>query len=332
VKLALRLGGFVLAIALFWILLSRIGVEQVTAQLSQVGPGFIWILVLHALAIAIAALPWWLVLSRDVRPSPMAAVISRFFAQGAAAMLPLFGLGGELVRLLWLRKGTRAAGVAGIVVDRVLYGASSAVLLIVGMVGLLHVPTLPADFTHGAAIGVGGIIAVLALVAILARRGLGVRLHRLIHRMHRKVDRGDTHFGEEVDRNIEAMLKLRSRPLWLGIALHLLARAVIGLEVYIGFYLLGVTLSWDEAFVFAALPAILAVTGALVPSQLGVLEGAHALVAASFGISPTTAVAVVLLLRLRQLAGAAILGPIILLRRRGIAASASDSAAVPHPT
>jgi uncharacterized protein (TIRG00374 family) len=318
VKVALRIGGFFLAVAIFWLLVSRIGVDNITAQLSRVGPGFIWILVLHAIAIAIAGLPWWVILPRDIRPSPTGAVVSRFFAQGAAAMLPLFGLGGELVRLLWLRKGERAPGVAAIVVDRLMYAASSALVLLIGMVGLLHVPALPAQYTRGAAIGVGGIIAVIVIVSLVAHRGIGARIHRLIHRMHKKLDRGDTRFGEEVDRHIDAMLRVREHGPWIAVALHLLARAVIGFEIYVGFQLLGVSLAWDQALVFAALPAILSVTGALVPSQLGVHEGANALVAASFGLDPTTAVAVVLLLRLRQLAGAAILGPVILFKRRRI--------------
>lgn len=326
-KIALRIGGFVLAIAIFWFLVSRIGVDEITAQLRMAGAGFIWIVVLHGLAIAIAGIPWWLVLPRDTRPGIGGAVASRFFAQGAAAMLPLFGLGGELVRLLWLRKGERAPGVAAIVVDRLMYAASSAMLLVIGLIGLLHVPQLPSDYTRGAAIGVGAIIAIVLVVSLLAHRGMGVRIQRLIHRMHKKLDGGDTRFGEEVDRHISAMLRVRSRGPWLGFALHLLARAVIGFEIYVGFHLLGVSLAWDEALVFAALPAILAVTGALVPSQLGVHEGANALVAASFGLSPTTAVAVVLLLRLRQLVGAAILGPLILFyRRRPIGAQAE-----PHP-
>lgn len=315
-KIALRIGGFVLAITIFWLLVSRIGIDQISAQLRTAGAGFLWIVVLHGLAIAIAGIPWWLVLPRDTRPSIAGAMVSRFFAQGAAAMLPLFGLGGELVRLLWLRKGERAPGIAAIVVDRLMYAASSATVLVVGLIGLLHVPQLPNEYTRGAAIGVGAIVAVVLVVSLLAHRGMGVRLQRLVQRMHRKLDAGDTRFGEAVDHHIGTMLRVRARGPWLAFALHVLARAVIGVEIYVGFHLLGLSLVWDEALVFAALPAILAVTGALVPSQLGVHEGANALVAASLGLSPTTAVAVVLLLRLRQLVGAAILGPLVLLYRR----------------
>jgi hypothetical protein len=68
--------------------------------------------------------------------------------------------------------------------------------------------------------------------------------------------------------------------------------------------------------VFAALPIIVSFAGVIVPSQIGVHEGAQALVAAAFGISTTAAVAVVLLLRLRQLVGAAVVG-VVLLARRG---------------
>lgn len=331
VKLALRVGGLVLAIAILYIIVSRIGAEQIAAQLSQVGPGFIWILVLHAAAIAIAAIPWYVLLPLAARPTIGGAIISRFFAQGAAAVLPLFGLGGELVRLFWLRKGERAPGVAAIIADRLMYGASGAVLLVAGLIGLLHVPALPDNYARTAAIGIGALITLVIVGSLLAHRGIGVRVHRLVDRMRRKVD-SDTEFGEGVDRHVTAMLRFRQRGPWVALGLHALARAVIGLEFYVAFYLLGVSLTWDQALVFAALPVILSISGAVVPSQLGVHEAANALVAASFGIAPSTAVAVVLLMRLRQLAGAAILGPVILFRRRtitgqlGASGSASASA------
>lgn len=328
-KLALRIGGLGVAAAIMAAIVSRIGAREIAAQLASAGPGFVWILVLHAAAIAIAALPWWVLLPRTVRPAIGGAIASRFFASGANAVLPLFGLAGELVRLLWLRKGARAPGVAAIVVDRLMNAAAAATLLAAGLVGLLHLPSLPAGYTRAATIGVIALLSVVAVGSVLATRGgLGARIERLVRKLRNRVD-ADAQFGADVDAHTRQMLRVRLRGPWVAWALHLVSRAAIGAEIYIGFLLLGVPLSWNEALVFAALPVILALAGAVVPSQLGVHEGAQALVAASVGISPTTAVAVVLLLRLRQLAGAAIVGVLLLVRRGKLMPATEPAVAQP---
>ncbi len=316
VKLALRIGGFVLAIGILAYIVARIGVHALLDQLGQVGWGYTWILVIHAFALVIASIPWWVLLPVGRRPTLGGAIASRIFASGANAVLPLFGLGGELVRLVWLKKHDRASGVAALVVDRLMYGVASATLLAVGLVGLLHLPQLPDDYARTATIGVAVLLVLSAVGTIVAlRTGMGARIHRLIQRFRKQVDH-DTQFGDSVDRDMATMLQVRSAAPWLAWLLHSLARGLIGAEIVLGFYLLGAPLAWDEALVFAALPVILALAGAIVPSQLGVHEGAQALIATSLGISPTTAVAVVLLMRIRQLISAAIIGPMLLVRRR----------------
>jgi hypothetical protein len=316
VKLALRIGGFALAMGILAVIVERIGVHALLDQLRLVGPGFLWILAIHAVALVVAAIPWWLLLPPERRPSLGGAIASRIFASGANAVLPLFGLGGELVRLVWLRKHDRASGLAAIVVDRLMYGVASATLLAAGLVGLLHLPALPDDYARTATIGVAVLLVMSAVgSAVALRGGMGTRIHRLVGRVRKHVDH-ETQFGDDVDRHMSAMLRLRSSAPWLAWLLHATARGLIGSQIVLGFYLLGAPLAWDEALVFAALPVILALAGAIVPSQLGVHEGAQALVATSLGISPTTAVAVVLLMRLRQVLSAAVIGPMLLVRRR----------------
>jgi hypothetical protein len=298
------------------IIVERIGFYALLDQLRLVGPGFIWILAIHAVALVVAAIPWYLLLPPARGPTLRGAIASRIFASGANAVLPLFGLGGELVRLVWLRKDDRASGLAALVVDRLTYGVASATLLAAGLIGLLHLPALPADYARTATIGVGVLLALVAVGSVVALRGgMGTRIHRLIRRVRKQVDH-ETHFGDDVDRHMSAMLRLRSSAPWLAWILHTVARGLIGAQIVLGFYLLGAPLAWDEALVFAALPVILALAGAVVPSQLGVHEGAQALVATSLGISPTTAVAVVLLMRVRQILSAAVIGPMLLMRRR----------------
>jgi hypothetical protein len=315
-KLALRVGGVGVAAALLAALVSRIGAREIVAQLSHAGPGLLWILALHGAAMVIMALPWRVLLPREARPSLGGTIASRFFASGASAVVPVVGVAGELVRLLWLRPGERAAGTAAVVVDRLVFGASAIALLGAGLIGLSHVPGLPASYTQAA---IGGMVVLGVVVVagvVLARRGhVGTRVQRVIARVRKQAV--DPEMGAAIDERLDALLRPSNRRVWIALALHVVARAAVSAEILVGFWLLGVPLGWDEALVFAALPIILSFAGALVPSQLGVHEGAQALVAASFGISTTAAVAVVLLLRLRQLAGAAYVGALLVVRRLG---------------
>jgi uncharacterized membrane protein YbhN (UPF0104 family) len=76
--------------------------------------------------------------------------------------------------------------------------------------------------------------------------------------------------------------------------------------------------------VFCALPIVMALAAFMVPSQLGVQEGAQALLASSFGIPSTTAVAVVLLLRIRSLVGGAFVALLIATKRSSLTAEAAS--------
>jgi uncharacterized membrane protein YbhN (UPF0104 family) len=188
------------------------------------------------------------------------------------------------------------------VVDRLTYGVANTLLVLAGALALVYVAALPPVYTRAAFAAVIGLVVALAVAAVVATRYRVVgRVHRWIRRLRRKHE--DAQFGDDVDAAITVMLRSSSSSLWIALAYNVLSRVAVSAEIYIAFRLLGVHLAVDQALVFAALPIVIALAGALVPSQLGVQEGAQALIASSFGIPPTIAVAVVLLLRLRSLAG-----------------------------
>jgi len=66
----------------------------------------------------------------------------------------------------------------------------------------------------------------------------------------------------------------------------------------------------------------------MVPSQIGVQEGAQALLASSFGIPTTIAVAVVLLLRIRSLIGGAFVAFLIATKKSSLRAEAAEASAL----
>lgn len=307
----LRIVGAIVALGLLALLIDHLGPAALAAQLLVAGPGFIWIVLLHGFAIAISALPWHVLLPPRARPTLLQSVASRFVAAGANALTPVVAFAGDLVRLFWMpHKADRPHGVAAVIVDRLTYGAANAVFVLAGAIALVHVSGLPPVYMRMTVIGVVVLVVLVVIgVVLVSRFRLVGRVHHLISRIRRK--ERDHQFGDDVDASIQHMLRHKPGALVLAFLFNLTFRALITLQIYVAFRLLDVSLAWDQTLVFAALPIVMAIAGFVVPSQLGVQEGAQALLAESFGLSPTTAVAVVLLLRIRSLVGGAVVALLI---------------------
>ena len=318
----LRVVGAVAAIGLLAGVIYHIGPSAIAHQLLAAGPGFLWIIVIHALGIVVSALPWHVLLPREARPPVLQSIASRFVAAGANAVTPVVAFAGDLVRLFWLpRKSDRPHGVAAIVVDRLTYGASNTLFVLAGAVALLHM-RLPPEYTQMTIVGVVVLVVLVGLGALLASRfRLVGRAQGLIARIRRK--KRDHQFGDDVDASIEQMLRRNPRALALAFLFNVLYRVAMSAQIVVAFHLLGVDLTWEQALVFSALPIVMAIAGFMVPSQIGVQEGAQALLAEAFGIPSTTAVAVVLLLRIRSLVGGAFVALLIATKKNALAEAAA---------
>ncbi len=313
----LRVVGALAAVTLLVLVIWHIGPRAIANQLLAAGPGFIWIVLLHAAGIAVAALPWHVLLPREARPTIAQSVASRFVAAGANAVTPVVSFAGDLVRLFWLpHKSDRAHGVAAIVVDRLTYGAANLLFVLGGAIALAS-SELPAEYRRTTLVGGVVLLLLVALGAVLVAhfRLLG-RIHHLVSRIRRK--ERDHQFGDDVDTSVEQMLRRQPGRLALAFLFNVMFRLAMSAQIVVAFYLLGVPLSWDEALVFSALPIVMAIAGFLVPSQVGVQEGAQALLASAMGIPATTAVAVVLLLRIRSIVGGALVALLIATKKSAI--------------
>lgn len=309
---AIRVVALTVALAILIVLVARLGPTEVFDALSRVGADATWLLVVYVAGIAVGALPFYVMLAREERPTLHHAMVGRFAASGINVIVPLLGLGGEPTRLLWLAPEHRTVGVAAILVDRLTYAVASALFLVGGAFAAMALADLPASYTIAGLIA-AGVLLVLAVgvLYLLSRHGIADRVHRLAVRLRRRAATDRSQFGVTIDRALEAMLRRRTS-LVEATSIGLVARFVLGAEIYIAFEILGVDLSPAAAYVFASVPVLLTFVGAVVPGQLGLQEGAQALVAGALGIDPALAVAAVLLTRVRQLVTGALAWMLVL--------------------
>ena len=306
------------------------GLGNLAAELRHVGYRAVFLLVPYAIGTTIGAFPWAALLPAGARPRVRGVVAGRFVASSANAFLPFFGLAGEPARLLWLRRDDRAAGLAAIVLDRVLYNTSNGLLLASGALVALVATALPVAVPLGAALAAVAMLAIpLGVLFFVIRFGIGKHVQALVRRMLGSAY-SEGGFGDEVDRSMLAMVRGPRARLGAGVLCHMLGRASIACEVYLGLVLLGQHFGWADAVVLAVVPIGLSLVFSSIPSQIGVQEGGQALVAGLLGLSPTVGVALVLLQRFRQVAFAAVV-PLLLRDAKATSADAAGSAPQPTP-
>jgi hypothetical protein len=319
----LRVVGITLGLVATVVGVKWTGVGAIRQALSRVGGNIAWMFAAYAAGTVVGAIPWRALLPRPARPTWNATITSRFAASGLNALLPFFGLG-ESVRLLWLPRRERTPGLAALVVDRLLFLAAGMPLLVIAALASTHIPALPHGYRVGVLISAAIIAVAVAAVAVGAARGQLVgrlRWAMLLFGVPPRVGKSEASGdggsrggdGEPVDRALNALLTGSPAPLAGGFALHLCARFLLAAEIYAGLRILGAHVGPLETLVFMAIPIALSVIGTFVPGQIGLQEGASALVAAALGIGPATGFALVFLQRLRQLVFVPLAGLLIAL-------------------
>ena len=297
----LRLLPLLIGVLLLPLFVARIGMQPILGELHQLGPGVLWILAPYAAGTALSAPPWAWLLPPVQRPGWGKTLAGRFAASGANALLPFFGLAGEPCRLLWLERSARAEGLAAIVIDRLLYNAAGGVLLLVAAAAAWTTPLA----VHWIAAGAGAAVLILALSAFTLHAITRWRIGRGVQRVLRRIlgpGVRESALGERVDEALRQMARERSRALLPAQLQHCLARAVMCLEVYLVLRSLHAPATLVHVLVLSSVPVATSVFASAIPSQIGVQEGAQALVCGALGLDPALGLVLVLLQRGRQLA------------------------------
>jgi hypothetical protein len=302
-RLLWRLGCVLAGLAVVAWLLHALGPSRVAGYLVKLGPGFLFVLAAYGAAMVLYSLPFGMVLPETARPSVWGLLASRNAAVAVNAATPFLGLGGEPVRLLWIDPTRRSDGVAGIAVDRAAFFAASAIFLVFGAIAGVAIVPLPRwvaiSFLAIAGLILGGAIA---LYFIQRHSGALQPLARLVRLIAPKRGARLVELAASVDAQIRTLHEERPGRFSLAIATHFAGRITAVLEVLVAARLLGVHLSPTGAFLFCALPLAMDVFFSMIPSQIGLNEGAGALVAGALGLDPAAGVAIAFVQRLRQVA------------------------------
>ena len=276
--------------------------QEVWGLLREAGWLLFAISLWHLVPLYFDVVAWKSVLPADSPVSTGRLFAIRWTGEGINALLPVFSIGGEFYKLLSLtsRGVAMARAAASIVVDLTIALLSEIVFVVCGIALVLEMKT-DANLPDGLATGLGVALTIAVLVFLLQRGSTFELLARFLARVG---------LGEEWIRRLGDLRQLDGAVRELHDSPGRLVRCFLARlaawslgtgEVWLGLHVLGHPISLVEAFVLESLCQAVRTAGFAIPGALGVQEGGYVLIGRGFGLDDSTALALSLARRVRDL-------------------------------
>ena len=294
--------GLVAGIALMFALVVWRGIEPVAQALVALGWGLLLLPPAYLPSLGLAAASWRPLFRPRREPSLAAALRATWIGNSVSLLLPVTGLGGEVVRArLVALDGIRARdAAASVIAGQAVQALSLAVWALLGA-GLLAARTGESALAVAVTIAAGLVMAgTLGFVAV-QHAGVAGRVAGALARLVRG---GDGMTAKSGGLRLDAALRriyARPRRLALALALHLAARVALALEVWLAAYLIGMSLTFTDALMVKSLTGAARGLLFMVPGGIGIQEAGYVALAAVVDASPAALLAVSLATRGREL-------------------------------
>jgi putative membrane protein len=298
-----RLGyaGLAFGLALFTGLVAYRGVGEVVGAVAVAGFGVFGVAAFHVLPMIADAVGWRRLLAGPERPGVATMVWARWIGESVNGLLPVLQVGGNVVKARLVAQrgvpGTRAG--ASVVVDVTLVVTSQMTFTVLGLV--LLAARIGGDGLWRSA-AAGAVLMALALAGFTAfqRRGGFARLARRIERMAQGQWTSLVSNAAALDRAVAGLYADR-RAIGIAWAWHLASWLVGVGEVWLALWCLGTPVDLATAALLESLGQAVRAAAFAVPGALGIQEGGYLALGAALGIPPTTALALSLVKRVREI-------------------------------
>jgi hypothetical protein len=281
------LSGALLAagMAALVVLLRRVGAEPVLRSIERVGPNFVWVLVAPVVGMVLHCCGWLVLLPKSLRPRP-AIALAAYVASQAGDELGA-GVAGEPLKALVFRRGVRSSTLVALALDNGTHIAATALLL----AGAAFLPWASTSLVSARTCAWAGAasLAVVSLAVLFIFLAPVRRWNAVSGRVARFVRWLDV---------ARTVLLSRPRLVLSSVLFHLAGKLWIVAEMALLLALLG--LSPTLAPWLGAASMLASVLGAAIPGQMGAVEAAVFAACTALGVDAPTAMALVLLRRLRS--------------------------------
>jgi putative membrane protein len=293
------LGG----VALFIVLLTREGVEQVGAAMARAGWGLLAVTLFHLLQTLSDAAGWLVLIPKEQRIPLRKGFFLNWIGESINNLLPAGRVGGDIIitriAAIW---GVPLKTATAVMIVDITVGVVTKVLYVIAAVLLLIAKTGRADLARPALLAV--ITGTLAAAGFYAVQRLGMFrwTAKVASHLSKSPGWGSlVQSGEALDQTIRLVYSRHfdvARCCFFWILSYLIASA----EIWFTLWLLGSQPSFTTAVILES--AARAIRGAafLVPGAIGVQEGGYILLGNLLGVPGEIGFTLSLVRRMRELA------------------------------
>jgi putative membrane protein len=306
--------GLLVGLAIAVVLVAWQGADAVGVLLASSGWKLLLVVGFAIPNLLLATASWRLLFPPGHAPRFALALAALWIGMSVNVLLPVAGVGGEIVRARLLARWsskTRDA-IASVVVDKTVQVATLPILALIGIAalfpaledGLIRGGSNPFGIrpaTLGAAIaGVALLAIVIALLVLVQRAGAFSFLASQALRFARsKKWEGIVERASDLDGAIRSLY--RPGRIAASCALRLLSRLSLAGEVWLAARLLGHPISLVDAIALKSLAMVAGGIVFAVPAALGIQEASFVVLGALIGLPPDAALATSLATRVREI-------------------------------
>jgi hypothetical protein len=291
-----QLGLVVAGIALFVTLLRSVGVERLVVDLWGFGLAIVGVIAFELVIDACNTLAWRQILPPRARVGFWLLFWVRQAGVAINQLTPTATVGGEVAKA------------ASLVAARMSYALGQAVLVLLGLSAILGHTRAKPNLGHAIVLAVvltiGGVLGFIWLqrrgifaTAIASARRFGIA-NGLVERLQAG--------GTALDSHLADFYRDRPRAFAASVLWHVVGQLVGLLQLAFIFDALGVPTPLATCLAIEAFALVIDSAAFMVPGRIGVQEAGRVLVFTTFGLSAATGLAVAVIVRLNQLAVAAL--------------------------
>lgn len=285
------------------------GPGEILANVQRIGwVGFGALMLVSFVWRSLASTGMWLLFEKERGLSWTKVMLIRWAGESLNSLLPFGNVGGEPVKAMLLgreMRGTEATGY--VLLDKTVFFIGSVIFMTSGaIVGAVILADHPIVLAGTIALLVPWVGTVTWIVWRQAKGDFVVQVSKALRLVRITLSEKTKSKLVRVDDTMKTFWRERRGRFVGSLLVHLLARMLRAVDVFLCVYFLGLTISWTGAYFTAAAGMLVSATFFFIPGGLGATEGGHALVLDMIGLGVTAGVTVGLVRRIRNYAISAI--------------------------
>ena len=293
----------VIGILFFAKMLMEYDLAAIFADLSTIGPRFLWVLLLWLLILVVDTITWKHCFGDSKgKTTYLRLGLVNLAGQAINSVAPTSNLGEVVKGKMVVAQAGTAASISSVILYNFLCLVGSVLLIGLGALFALFEARVPMGIRLLLLVSAVTLVGWLLLLMFALNKGLSTRFIQLLTRW--KIIKTPEEWLENarhVDRSIRDFRGNHPGDFWICVLAQLASRIFSISEVYVICQILGKPVSWEIALLVMSVSQLLSWVFMMVPSQIGVMEQSSDALFGAMDFQPGTGFTFELVRRARRI-------------------------------